>query len=100
MSFNLDFKSTFYSTMISKNIFCIFSNQSWFQGDLNFSQVNNIHNVSIVSSEEGVNIIISKDSPELCQKRPQELRKHTNVSVKRRTFFISERYNSLQFSEQ
>ena len=63
MKCNLDFKSTLKSTLISKRQFLPW-NQGWFQGNLNLSQVHNVHNVSVVSSEEGVHIIISNDSLE------------------------------------
>ena len=45
-----------------KDSFCTSPNQPWFQSNYNFSQVNNIHNISLVSSEDGENIIISNDS--------------------------------------
>ena len=41
-----------------------FWKQPWFQGNLNFSLVNNIQNVSLVGSEEGVNVIFLDDSLE------------------------------------
>ena len=41
MRFNLDFKSTLKSTLISKNSSCTFWGQPRFQGNLNFSPVNN-----------------------------------------------------------
>ena len=44
--FNLNFKSTL------KNGYCTFWWQPWFLENLNFSQVNNVHNVSLFSSEE------------------------------------------------
>ena len=53
VDFNLDFKK--------KTLLTHFK-QPRFQGNLNFSQVNNIHNVSPTSSEEDVNIILSNDS--------------------------------------
>ena len=53
--FNLDFKSTL------KNGYCTFWWQPWFQENLNFSQVNNVHNVSLLSSEEDVKIILLND---------------------------------------
>ena len=69
---SLDFKSTLKSTLISKDISSTFWKQPLFQDNLNFSQVNHFHNVSLVSSEEGVNIILLNDSLELSQKRLHE----------------------------
>lgn len=61
---NLDFSGNLWNvTLISKRQFLPW-NQGWFQGNLNLSQVHNVHNVSVVSSEEGVHIIISNDSLE------------------------------------
>ena len=48
VDFNLDLKKTLLTHF----------KQPRFQGNLNFSQVNNIHNVSPTSSEEDVNIYI------------------------------------------
>ena len=62
MNFNLDFKSSFKATLISNNSFCAFSNQGWFQGNLNFSQINNIDNVSLMNFDEVVNIITLNNS--------------------------------------
>ena len=69
---SLDFKSTLKSTLISKDISSTFWKQPLFQDNLNFSQVNHFYNVSLVSSEEGVNIILLNDSLELSQKRLHE----------------------------
>ena len=62
MNFNLDFKSSLKLTLISNNSFCAFSNQGWFQGNLNFSQINNIDNVSLMNFDEVVNIITLNNS--------------------------------------
>ena len=69
---HLDFKSTheFFSLKIKvdfnldlkKKTLLTYFKQPRFQGNLNFSQVNNIHIVLPTSSEEDVNIILSNDS--------------------------------------
>ena len=76
---SLDFKSTLKSTLISKDISSTFWKQPLFQDNLNFSQVNNFHNVSLVSSEEVVNIILLNDSLELSQKRLHEFLSYISV---------------------
>ena len=83
---SLDFKSTLKSTLISKDISGTFWKQPLFQDDLNFSQVNHFHNVSLclshcvcLSSEEGVNIILLNDSLELSQKRLHEFLSYISV---------------------
>ena len=78
MRFNLDFKSTMKSTLNSKNSSCIFWGQPRFQENSNFSPVNNNSNVSLVRSEEDVNIIISND-PHVT---PSECRRVLIVRVK------------------
>ena len=52
----------FFSLDLKKKTLLTHFKQPRFQGNLNFSQVNNIHNVSPTSSEEDVNIILSNDS--------------------------------------
>ena len=51
--FNLDFKSTLKSTLISKRELLHIFKTTLISRQLEFSLVNDIHNVSIVSSEEG-----------------------------------------------
>ena len=92
---SLDFKSTLKSTLISKDISGTFWKQPLFQDNLNFSQVNHFYNVSLVSSEEDVNIILLNDSLELSQKRLHEFllyisvwrRNHIKECVKRHDHF-------------
>ena len=64
MNFNLDFKSTLKSRLVSREQFLHILKTTLISRQLKISPVNNIHDVSLVSSEEGVNIIILSDSLE------------------------------------
>ena len=64
MNFNLDFKSTLKSRLVSREQFLHILKTTLISRQLKLSPVNNIHDVSLVSSEEGVNIIILSDSLE------------------------------------
>ena len=64
MNFNLDFKSTLKSRLVSREQFLHILKTTLSSRQLKISPVNNIHHVSLVSSEEGVNIIILSDSLE------------------------------------
>ena len=57
--FNLDFKSTLKSTLISKRELLHIFKTTLISRQLEFSLVNDIHNVSILSSEEGLWILFS-----------------------------------------
>ena len=64
MNFNLDFKSTLKSRLVPREQFLHILKTTLISRQLKISPVNNIHDVSLVSSEEGVNIIILSDSLE------------------------------------